>query len=102
MAKLHCTLMVVRPEGTLLPEVHLVESEVVLHEQALQNWIHFQVVEMIHCVDVTRAVIDSSLKLELKDTKLEPWSHNAIFNSYLTEAQAIVIAFTATVKVTSY
>jgi len=63
LAEANCTATVVRPEGTLLPQVHLVEAEEVLHQQTLQPGIHLHVVKVVHRVHIAAAVVYRSLQL---------------------------------------
>lgn len=63
LAEAHRTATVIRPEGALLPQVHLVEAEEVLHQQTLQSRIDFHVVKVIHRVHIAAAVVYRSLQL---------------------------------------
>lgn len=58
------TATVVRPEGALLLQVHLVEAKEVLYEQTLQPGIDLHVVEVVHGVHIAAAVVYRSLQLQ--------------------------------------
>jgi hypothetical protein len=72
MAKFHRTPAIVRPKRTLLVQIHLVEPEIVVRQQALQPRIDLHIVVVVHRVHITVAVVDGTLKLQGKGKK--PWS----------------------------
>ena len=45
-------------------QIYLIKSKIVLVEQTAQTWVNSHVVEMIHCVYVATAVVDSPSQLQ--------------------------------------
>lgn len=65
-ARFQGTFAVVRPEWTLLSQIHFVETKEIFVQQAPQSRIDFVVVEVVNGVHIAATIIDRTFELQTK------------------------------------
>lgn len=66
----HRTFAVIRPKWAFLFQIQFVKAKIVTHQQTLQSWINFIIVEIVNGVYATAAIVDRTFELVVEnDTK---------------------------------
>jgi len=66
VTELHCTLILdILPERAVIVKIYLVESKIVVGQQALQSRIDLDVVIVIDRVHITAAIVDGAFQLKV-------------------------------------